>query len=180
MIAECKDDGFIICANTKSYGQGDLDLWVIKTDSVGNLVWNTTLGEKASDNGRSIIEMEDGGFLISGTTTKFGSGNGGLWLVKFDNSGDLLWDIGFGESYAEICYSMCLENQTCLVFTGKTEKNGNEDVWLIKINLNIIQSGENGISGYNLLFSSLILAIFFVALKIKNLIPLKDQTKRGK
>jgi len=174
MISECEDGGFIICANTKSYGQGDLDLWVIKTDSLGNLIWNITLGGEASDEGRSIMEMDDGGFLISGSTSKFGSGNGGLWVVKLDQSGDLLWETGFGESYGEVCKSMYIENQTCITFTGKTEKNGNEDVWLIKINLNLIQSGDNEIPGYNLLGFSLILGIIFIALKIKKLTLLND------
>ncbi|TFF93607.1 MAG: hypothetical protein EU543_03255 [Promethearchaeota archaeon] len=174
MISECEDGGFIVCANTNSYGQGDLDLWVIKTDSLGNLIWNITFGGETCDEGRSIIEMDDGGFLISGSTTKFGSGNGGLWLVKVDQSGDLLWETGFGESQGELCKSMCLENQTCLVFTGKTEKNGNEDVWLIKINLNLIESGENGIPGYCLLGFSLILAILFITPKVKKLTHFKD------
>jgi hypothetical protein len=167
MISECNDGGIIICANTMSYGEGDLDLYVLKTNQDGNLLWNFTLGCETLDEARSVVELDDGGFLISGSTTKFGTGNGGLWLVKTDTNGDIEWETSFGESYNEICKSMVMENQSTFIFSGKTEKNGNEDMWLVKINIGIVYSTNNSIPGYTLIYFISFLSLAFLIILVK-------------
>jgi len=81
-VQETSDGGYIVTGRTNSYGRGGCDLWLVKTDSLGNEIWNETLGELLSEGGRSIQETDPGNYIIAGWTESYGSGNKDLWLVK--------------------------------------------------------------------------------------------------
>ena len=68
-ISQCKDGGYIIAGETSSYGNGKNDILVIKTNSIGNRNWRSTFGGNGVDIGRSIKELPQGGFILSGTST---------------------------------------------------------------------------------------------------------------
>jgi hypothetical protein len=53
-------------SRTDSYGQGASDYWLFKTDSSGNIQWNTTFGGMEEESARGIIETPDNGFLLTG------------------------------------------------------------------------------------------------------------------
>ena len=72
---------------TRSYGAGEDDFWLIKTDEDGNMQWNRTYGGTGSDIASSLIETSDGGYAIAGYTFSFAAGNSDLWLVKTDEQG---------------------------------------------------------------------------------------------
>ena len=73
---------FIIAGYTSSFGAGDTDMWIIKTDSFGNMLWNITYGGSEKDIGCSIVKVKDREYAIAGYTSSFGAGNLDLWLVK--------------------------------------------------------------------------------------------------
>jgi hypothetical protein len=70
------------------YGAGETDLWLVKTDSEGNMVWNKTYGGEYYDEGWMVLETSDGGCLIAGTTCNMDM-IGNAWLVKTDSVGTL-------------------------------------------------------------------------------------------
>ncbi len=93
-VQQTTDGGFIVCGNTNSNNglvtgnQGDTDYWVVKLNNLGSVLWQKTLGGSGTDNGQSIQQTSDGGFIIAGTT---GSSNGDVtiqngdrdfWIVK--------------------------------------------------------------------------------------------------
>ncbi|MFY9308182.1 MAG: PKD domain-containing protein, partial [Bacteroidia bacterium] len=90
------DGGFMICANTASYGAGSNDYLLIKTDNNGALVWAKTYGGAADDQPRFSIETDDHGFAIFGYTTSFGAGDLDAYLVKTDSMGTLQWSKAYG------------------------------------------------------------------------------------
>jgi len=75
---------FVIVGVTDSYGAGGRDVYLIKTDSLGNLLWETTFGGSENDAGVSIKETFDGGYIVAGYTKSFGAGSHDLWLLKIE------------------------------------------------------------------------------------------------
>jgi hypothetical protein len=119
---------FVIAGVTDSYGAGARDIYLIKTDSLGNTLWTTTFGGLDHDTGVSIHETFDGGYIITGYTKSFGAGSHDVWLLKTepDTLGVQEKENVFEEqkySDATIIKGPLLlpEDQTCRVFdiTGR-------------------------------------------------------------
>ena len=95
-IQQTSDDGFIIVGRTSSFGAGNVDAWLLKTDSMGDTLWTKTFGGNRDDCGRSVQQSLDGGYIITGWTGTFGLGYYDAWLIKTDPFGDSLWAKLFG------------------------------------------------------------------------------------
>jgi N-acetylneuraminic acid mutarotase len=65
------------------------DVFVIKLDSSGNLSWAKTIGGTNYDYGYSIQQTSDGGYVITGELESFGAGNGDVFVIKLDSSGNI-------------------------------------------------------------------------------------------
>jgi hypothetical protein len=84
----CIDNsGYIVCGATRSFGAGDYDVYLIRTDLDGDTLWTRTFGGQYDDYGRSVMGTSDGGFVICGTTQSFGHGGEDVYLIKTDENG---------------------------------------------------------------------------------------------
>jgi hypothetical protein len=91
------DGGFVIAGFTASYGAGGVDVYLVKTDSLGAVQWYRTFGGPQWDFGHSIRPTADGGFIIGGYTYSFGPGTTArcnAYLIKTDGNGN----VGVAES----------------------------------------------------------------------------------
>lgn len=94
-IAVMEDSGFVFTGESQSFGLGKRDAYLIRTDANGDSLWTRVYGGSEWDHGNAVLEMEDGGFFISGYTNSFSLG-GAAFLIRTDHLGDTLWTKQYG------------------------------------------------------------------------------------
>jgi len=101
---QTNDKGFILGGRTDSFTNGQNDVYLVKTDSLGNLQWQQHYGGAGNDVGYSIDFTKDGGYIIGGTTNGYGLGGDDLYMIKVDSAGNFQWQKTFGtigDDYSE-------------------------------------------------------------------------------
>ncbi len=133
-VQQTKDEGYIIVGGKKSFWiVGNYDLWIIKTDAKGNVLWDRTFGGSGEDLGFSVQQTNDDGYIIAGYTS-FTNGKK-AWIIKIDSQGNKQLDMATGRADSEAA-SIGLTKDGGYIIAGYTPSSGSgkEDVWLIKTN----------------------------------------------
>jgi hypothetical protein len=87
-VIRTTDGGCAVAGNTKSFGAGSCDLFIVKFSSSGSVEWAKSAGGGNADYGYSIVRTTDAGYAVAGYTMSFGAGSYNLLLVKFDSDGN--------------------------------------------------------------------------------------------
>jgi len=88
-IQQTADGGYIVAGYTFSFGAGEVDIWVLKLFSNGDVEWQKTYGGNDFDSARSIQQTADGGYIVAGGTRSFGSGSSDFLILKIAPNGDI-------------------------------------------------------------------------------------------
>lgn len=157
-IIQTNDSGYALIGfnrsadNDVTENAGFQDVWLLKLDALGNIVWQKSFGFSGTDQGFSVLQTSDSGYLISGildVTASGGQGNkrlkhagGDYWALKLDQNGNLLWRNYFGGTNTDTCYD-AIETNDGYVLIGSSDSNdvdinnnkGSYDYWMVKIDL---------------------------------------------
>ena len=121
---QTNDGGYIVTGWTNSYSSGSwgyYDVYLLKTDIYGVEQWNQTYGGIQHDEGYSVLQTNDGGYIICGWTLSFGSGDEDLYLIKTDAYGDSLWTQTFGGVDSERGWSIQQTTDGGYIICGNTK-----------------------------------------------------------
>jgi hypothetical protein len=134
-IIQSSDGGYVVAGYTGSFGAGDWDIYVVKLDSSGNVVWTKTIG-----GGRfsSIIQSSDGGYVVAGYTWSFVASGWDIYVVKLDSSGNVIWTKTIGGSFSDYAYSIIQSSDGGYVVAGETSSfgAGGDDIYVVKMDAN--------------------------------------------
>jgi hypothetical protein len=132
---QTSDGGFIVVGYTTSFGAGNEDIYLIKTDASGTVEWTNTYGGSGTDSGYSIQQTLDGGYIIVGFTDSFGAGSYDVYIVKTDAAGDTEWTQTFGGANYDKGYSIQAVSDGTYIVSGTTRSFGDPagDVYLLKL-----------------------------------------------
>jgi hypothetical protein len=133
-VQQTTDGGYVIAGWTASYGAGESDVWLIKTNANGDTVWTKTFGGTDYDEGCSVQQTTDGGYIIVGTTQSFGGGGSDVWLIKTDANGDTVWTRTYGGVDSDGGSSVHQTSDGGYIVAGTTWSygSGSGDIWLVK------------------------------------------------
>lgn len=135
-LKQTSDGGYIIAGSTYSYGSGNSDFWLIRTNSSGDTLWTRAFGGTENELGYSVDLTDDGGFIAAGYTSSFGNGSQDMWLIRTDSFGDTLWTKTIGGTSTDEGKSVRCINDDEFIVCGNTLSygSGETDVWLIRLN----------------------------------------------
>lgn len=159
-IIQTTDNGFAIIGYSNS-NDGDVntnnganDFWICKLDAIGNITWEKSFGFLGADNGNSIIQTQDNGYLVTGVldvSASNGQGNsksagvkhagGDYWTIKLNASGEKEWSRYYGGTFTDTPYDAIQTDDNGYLLVGSSDSNdvdinnnkGSYDFWVVKI-----------------------------------------------
>jgi hypothetical protein len=132
-VKQTFDGGYIICGSTYSFGAGDQDYFLVKTDQNGDTLWTRTYGGSNEDVARSVFQTSDSGYVITGYTMSMGDVNGDIYTVRTNSNGDTLWTSRYGGPGADKGNGIVEEASTGdLIIGGETTTGTNTDGSVLK------------------------------------------------
>ena len=158
-IQQTTDGGYILGGYSRSSISGDKtencmgdhDYWIVKTDALGNIQWQNTIGGSVNDALYSIQQTADGGYIlggyswsnISGDKTENNIGNMDYWIVKTDSNGNIQWQNTIGGNGEDWLYSIQQTADGGYILGGFSQSNisgdktensmGVYDYWIVKL-----------------------------------------------
>lgn len=136
-VVETPDKGFLCLGWTRSFGfsnSQNRDIYLVKTDSLGNLEWQKTFGNANHETGIGITKTADGNYLLAGSTYNFTASSMQSNIIKIDDFGDIIWygNYGFNPSN-ELWWAREVPTTNHIVAVGsRLQPNGTDDGWIIK------------------------------------------------
>lgn len=133
-VEQTSDGGYILAGATKPFFAANDEVYLIKTDSAGDTLWARRYGGEGDDQGKSVHQTSDGGYIIAGWTESFGAGLVDFYLIKTDSNGDTLWTREYGGAGSDYASSVDTTSDGGYIIGGYTNSFGAgvNDLYLVK------------------------------------------------
>ena len=147
-VAVAKNGDIVVAGYTDSFGAGRYDVWVLKLDPDGNVIWQKTYGGKKNDMALTVALTPGGDIVVAGWTESFGAGGYDAWVIKLNPEGDIIWAKTYGGFSMDIILSSALTAKGDIVLVGVTGSFGHKgnnrnkpsraalNVWVLKLDPN--------------------------------------------
>lgn len=173
-LIACRNGGYAFSGYTESY-DGDVvgnhlssdnfrDVWVVKLDNNGIIEWQKCLGGTASEESHSILQSDDGSFVISGFTQSIDGDvvgnhavvNNNIWVIRISENGSgILQQKCYGGNLNDEAYAAIQTSDSGYLIAGSTNSNdgdisfnhGNNDFWILKLNPDLTLSWQKTYGG---------------------------------
>ena len=138
-VQQTQDGGYVVAGYTYTLGNAG-QAYLVKTNATGDTLWTRNYGGTDWDQGRSVQQTQDGGYIVAGYTTSFGDSNQ-VYLLKTNASGDTLWTRNYGGAGDDYGWSVQQTTDGGYIVAGWTGSFGNG------VQVYLIKTDENGSSG---------------------------------
>lgn len=98
------DGGYVVVGSTTV--AGNWDVWVLKLDANGSILWQKTFGGALQDQANAVQVTADGGYIVAGYTESFGAGSRDAWVLRLDADGGVVWQKSYGGTLKDEAYSV--------------------------------------------------------------------------
>ncbi len=153
-IQATSDDNYIVFGNSFSSdgdleeNNGESDIWLMKIDTLGTILWSESYGGSDKEHPSGIIETNEGGFIVLGQSSSMDGditnyyGDEDIWIFKVDEMGEIIWSKNYGGSGFDSATSIIKDEDDGFIVAGYTfsndgdisEAKGGADIWLFNIN----------------------------------------------
>ena len=136
-VVNSNDGGFLVIGGGQQPGSNNADLWILKLNANGGLVWQKSYGGPQHDWGRAVTQAQGGGYLAAGTSFSLGSTAAAAWLIRIDEDGNSLWQGAYGGTEDELFYDVAPTADGGYVAAGITGRNSSTTKgWVVKVDAN--------------------------------------------
>jgi len=98
---QTSDGGYIIAGKTQSFGAGNTDGYIVKTNALGDTLWTRVYGGSNDDWFNSVIQLSSGEYILTGYTASYGAGGTDALMMKLNSIGDVIWSNAYGGAGTE-------------------------------------------------------------------------------
>ena len=123
-----RDGGYVVIGKTTSFGAGGEDIYIVKLDSDGNVLWTSSVGGSSEDIASSVVHSDDGGYIVVGFSESFNVE--GMYIVKIDDDGNILWTKVVNGVFP---HSVIRSDDGGYVIVGYTFGGGKGDMFIAKV-----------------------------------------------
>lgn len=141
-------DSYIIAGTSDSYGNGTNDIYLLKINNQGDLIWSKSFSTTLDETSASITYAIDGGFIICGNTRNTNNLGRNALIIKIDTEGNLIWKRDYGSTGGETASEVIITSDNNYIFVGSKAdpSTGIQNIYLVKIDAsgNLIWEKELG------------------------------------
>lgn len=176
-VIQTSDGGYMVAGFSRSGNglvhdhYGNLytnDAWLIKLDGNGNIIWKKSKGGTGNDVANFIKEMPDGGYVFAGYSSSDDgdaagnpTGSANYWIVRINNSGNVIWQKSMGGSLADFGQSMSQTSDGGFIMTGYSYSNDGDvslhygiptypDFWVVKLGPEVLSTNETKFESFSI------------------------------
>jgi hypothetical protein len=132
-LVQLPDSGFVLVGETYSYGSGNQDAYVVRTDKNGDTLWTRTFGTNGDEMFHSVCYIGNGSLVAAGTANNNSTQNTDGYIVRFDTTGTLIWENYKGTSAHDEIRSVKNHSSGHVMTMGHTDINGVWDMQFMRI-----------------------------------------------
>jgi len=138
ITASLDNGGYLVAGYENNMDSSGYNIKLIKTNSLGNTIWEKTYGGNDWDFAHSITTLQDSTYVVAGETYSYGNGARDIYLIKVNANGDTLWTKTYGGTNDDIAKYIFTDRNNELVVVGNTKSfgAGNSDVYILRLNAN--------------------------------------------